>query len=232
MLVSILIFMPVTISIKILKDNTNDKIILKSNTLFGLIKYKIEIPFVDLEMAKNKLPFIKLNTETKKNQDGPVTENKSRITFEEMKKIKKRVEYFLKHYSNVVGYVLEKLRSRYFLWITELGIGDAAITGMISGFFWILKGELMTIVSNNIKCSKVILNVIPRFNEKIFKTTFHCIITIKMGYIIIAALKFGFIFLKKDGEVYGKSSDRSANENYDGKSKRHGRRQYHRRRSS
>ncbi|WP_165916148.1 DUF2953 domain-containing protein [Marinisporobacter balticus] len=194
---SILFFVPITISIKILKDGTNDKVILKIKTLFGLFNYKIEIPFVDLDMKKNGIPFLKLNTEVKKNEDELIEENKTMVTFEEIKKIVKKAKYFLKYYTSPIKYVLEKMKISDFLWTTEFGIENAAVTGLLSGILWAAKSQLITIMRNNITCSKVTLKVIPKFNKESFKTTIHCIINTKIGYIIIATIKFGYTFIRK-----------------------------------
>lgn len=189
--------MSITVSIKILKDGANDKVILKIKTLFGLFKYKIEIPFVDLDMKNNGIPFLKLNTEVEKNEDELIQENKTIVTFEEMKKTVRKVKYYLKHYDSAIEYVFEKMKISDFLWITEFGIGNAAVTGLLSGILWSVKSQLITIMRNNITCNKVTLNVIPKFNKESFKTTIHCIISTKIGYIIIAAIKFGYTFIRK-----------------------------------
>ena len=76
---------------------------------------------------------------------------------------------------------------------------DAAVTGVISGILWAIKGQLITLLRNNMCCKQTNLTVVPYFNKQVFKTTLHCIIKVKIGYIIIAGIKFGYTFLIKDG---------------------------------
>ncbi|WP_168198280.1 DUF2953 domain-containing protein [Crassaminicella thermophila] len=227
----ILFFTTITIQIKILKDKTNDKIILSFKTLFGILKYKIEIPFVDLNVKKNGIPFLKLDAKIKNNEDDNlVKEDESIITFKEMQRIQIKLKHFWELYFHIVNYLRKKIKIDYLLWITEFGIEDAAVTAILSGVFWMIKGNLMVIIKNNVKCNKIILNVVPQFGKQIFKTTLNCIISIKIGYIIIAAIKFGYTFLRKGGVGNGKSSNRSINENNNGKFKRYGRCKYNCRR--
>lgn len=225
---SILLFVSITIQIKILKDNTNDKIVIKFKTLFNLLKYKIEIPFIDLDMKSNGIPFLKLDTEVNNNEDK---EEKSIITYKEMQKIQAKLKRFFQLYFHVLEYLRKNIKINYLLWITKFGTEDAATTAILSGFFWMIKGNLMAIIKNNMQCNEINLNVIPRFDEQIFKTMINCIISIKIGYIIIATIKFGYTFLRKGGVCNGKSSNRGVNENYNGKFKRYGRRKYNCRRS-
>ncbi|QXM06070.1 DUF2953 domain-containing protein [Crassaminicella indica] len=200
----ILFFISVIIDIRILKDNKDDKIILEFKTLFSLVKYKMEIPFLDLAMKKNGSPFLKMSSEIKKGQiDESIDEKKSIISLDEMKKINNKIKRFYHSYHNVIQYMLSKIKISDFLWITEFGMKDAAITGMISGIFWAVKGYIISILRNNMNCNKTTLNIVPIFNREVFKTTLHCIIKVKIGYIIIAGIKYGYTFLIKDGECDG-----------------------------
>ncbi|MCT4618697.1 MAG: DUF2953 domain-containing protein [Marinisporobacter sp.] len=200
----ILLFMSVIIDIKILKDNDNDKIILEFKTLFELIKYKIEIPFIDLTMKKNGLPFLKMSTEIKKGQAEELSEEKkSIVNLNEMKKIYKKVRCFFCTYEKEIQYICSRLKISTFLWKTDLGLKDAALTGMLSGVLWIFQEQIIILLRNNAKCNQMNSKVTPHFNKEVFKTTLHCIIKGKIGYIIIAGIKFGWTFLIKDGECDG-----------------------------
>jgi hypothetical protein len=196
--------MSVIIDIKILKDHDNDKIILEFKTLFELIKYKIEIPFIDLTMKKNGLPFLKMSTEVKKGQTEELSEEKkSIVTLKEMKAIYRKVKCFFYTHEKGIRYILGRLKISSFLWKTEVGVNDAAFTGMVSGILWIFQEQMIILLRNHAKCNEMNSKVMPHFNKEVFKTTLHCIIKVKIGYIIIAGIKFGCTLLIKEGECDG-----------------------------
>lgn len=195
------LFIPVIIQLKILKDNKNDKIVLKVKTFFGLIRYKVEIPIIDLMVKRDGMPSLFSKVEVQKPEDGETVEsNKSIITIKEMERIMDEAVELTQKYSSVFQYVLDKVRCNQFLWKTELGTGDAAVTGILSGVFLMFQGIVLKFMESNFSFEDTILNFTPQFNRKTFRTTVDCIINMKIGYIIIASIKFSFLYFKKGGE--------------------------------
>lgn len=204
---SILLVTPLLIHIKILKDKTNDEIVLSFKALFGLLRYKLEIPLVDLMLDKTGMPFLKTEVKVKNNQKGvSIEKEKASFTLKEIQKLQDKFDFFFHTYFHILNYVGEKIVIKQFLWTTKFGVGDAAVTGILSGLFWMLKSYMMTIIKNNMKCRHICLDIEPYFNKEIFKTSLDCIISIKIGYIIIAAIQFGYTFLRKGGRHDGQSS--------------------------
>ncbi|WP_207642570.1 DUF2953 domain-containing protein [Inediibacterium massiliense] len=165
-------------------------------TFFGLFRYNMEIPFLDVDMKKNVKPFLKVRKET--NEDMRVSqEEKSILTIEEMKKIHRKIKYLNRLYNHVIEYLRTKIVMDDFFLKIEFGIGDAAVTGIISGFFWMIEGQIFTFIKENINCKEMNIKVCPNFNQQIFKMNLNCIISMKIGYIIIATIKILYTFLIK-----------------------------------
>lgn len=189
-IIILIISSPIVINISILKDNKNDEIIIKFKLLYGLIKYKKEYPLVEIDLEEDK-GSIKVSEETENNI-------KSGVQKEESKKynIDKIIEKYregtevINKYRQPINYVLNKISWESFKWVTELGVNDAAITGLVTGIIRILKGNVVAFLNNNsINFESIFLNVIPNFNCESFKTRLNCIFSLKIGYIIIAGFK-------------------------------------------
>ncbi|WP_129596209.1 DUF2953 domain-containing protein [Anaerophilus nitritogenes] len=151
---------------------------------------------MDFDIKKNTKPFLKIKKETNKNI-GESQEEKSIFTMEEMKKIYKQIKYFNRLYNHVIKYLNKKIVIDDFFLEIKFGIGDAAVTGMVAGFLWMIEGQIFTLIKENMNCKEMNIKVCPNFNQQIFKMNLDCIISIKIGYIIIAALKIFYTFLIK-----------------------------------
>ncbi|WZL74926.1 DUF2953 domain-containing protein [Clostridiaceae bacterium 35-E11] len=207
-IICILMITPLIIHIKILKDKTNDVIAVYFKALFGLLRYKLEVPLVDLIFNKDGKPFLKTEVEVKNNQkEQPINKGESFLTFKEIQNLQDKFNFFLNTYFDIFNDIRKEIKVKQLLWTTKFGVGDAAATGILSGVFWMMKSYIITLIKNNTKCSHISLDIEPHFNKEIFKTSLDCIISIKIGYIIIAAIQFGYTFLRKGGRNHGQSSN-------------------------
>ncbi|EOD01083.1 hypothetical protein L21TH_0846 [Caldisalinibacter kiritimatiensis] len=96
-------------------------------------------------------------------------------------------------------YLLEKIKIKKLIWISKIGINDAASTGIVTGFVWALKSLIVSLISKDKTINNCKIDVQPIYSQNQFETYFNCIIKLKLVYIIIA----GFIGLKakfKGGE--------------------------------
>jgi hypothetical protein len=76
-----------------------------------------------------------------------------------------------------------------FFWSTRFGIGEPALTAGLYGLLWALKATLTGIICRTSRFrNKPILQIVPDFKQARFDMVFDCIFSVKLGYIIIAAL--------------------------------------------
>ncbi len=202
----ILYFLPIKIYIKVKKNTESYKITIHFKTLFGIVRYQVRTSFINRLLKKNKNKF--------QSSEGTLP---LKDLIKDLRNIYEHFYLYYDKFSNIFDYLKTRIIIREFLWITEWGTGDAAVTGMFSGVFWALKGFFVSMMQKYFCCEKTTIHIDTKFNKKIFNTTMDCIIHIKMGHIINISFKFGYILLKKSilkgGEQDGRSSNRSINEN-------------------
>ena len=198
--VLVLLFMPFYINIKIQRENSSDKIEFKILLFKGLIKFGIEIPFIDIIMSGSK-PSIEIKEKIEEgSKEKDIAKNKQVITF------KKLLEYIEKGFEfkdilhTSTRYLIKKIKIIKVIWRTSVGFENAAITGVLTGGVWSIKGFILSIILNGKKINDIKLNVIPQYDQNIFETYIDCIIKIKLVYIIIAGLN-GLEVKLKGGEV-------------------------------
>ncbi len=195
-----LLFMPFYIDIKIQRENNNDKFELKILLFKGLVKFGIDIPFIDLILLGKK-PSIKFEEKIEKgNKEKDISKNKHIISFKKIINYVERGLKFRKIALAMTRYLKNKMQIIKIIWKTSIGFENAAITGLISGGLWSIKSCILAYILNDKKVRDVNLNVIPHYNKNVFETYIHCIIKLKLVYIIIAGLN-GLKVKLKGGEV-------------------------------
>ena len=180
------------------KENQDNKVVIKIKMLYGLIRFKKDLNDIKL-------------TEDKKEIDGDVDEdfefekvddskNDSKSDTEDVnagKQIGNTIDLY-KKYRSIINYMLNRTDFKILYWKTEIGFGDAALTGMSIGMINILKGNVYAMFNNiKIRPKKIYFKVVPNFNREILKTDIHSIFKVKIGYIIIAGLKYFWIASRK-----------------------------------
>lgn len=197
------IIMIITSSLKIdlmaTKNNKDNKIIIKIKLLYGLIKFKKELGSLKVTKKKKEIDGnldedleIKMKNDSWIKYDGYTDFINIRKKAEEGIKITKK-------YKSLINYTIEKINFSTVFWKTEIGFEDAAVTGMATGIINILKSNVFAIFSNSKKRpSNIHFKIIPNFKKQILNTYIHCIFKLKIGYIIIAGLKYLRIKYRKN----------------------------------
>lgn len=197
-LIVIIFLSSVNVHLDVSKENHDNKGIIKVKMLYGLIRFKKELDDIKL-------------TEDKKEIDGDVeedfafekvgsskTDNKSDTgDVNARQQIGNTIDLY-KKYRSIINYMLYRTDFKILYWKTEIGFDDAALTGMSIGIVNILKGNVYAMFNNiRIRPKKIYFKVVPNFNREILKTDIHSIFKVKIGYIIIAGLKYFWIANRK-----------------------------------
>lgn len=190
--------MPIVIEIKMFRDKANDEVICRFETFFGLIQYKLEIPLIHWINRKNNTPILEIDTEVESGKtENFIKDNKELLNFGEIEKIQDQLAHLYHQYHNILSYIQKKIVLETLSWKTEFGTGDAAVTGILFGILWGIKGNLFAMIQKHIHSKNISFHVVPYFDQEIFKTRIHCIITLKIGYAIIASIKFVHVYWKR-----------------------------------
>lgn len=173
--------------------------------LLGFINYKLEVPVI---IFQQKLSGIYLKTRTELETGGEYSkELMGRQGEHTITSIKEAVELyhrwcpFMKAIREDIEYLLEHLILERFIWKLKIGTGDAAATGIITGFAWSIMGGLTSLFYKMVAPGrpKPELQVEPNFNKEIFSTAFDCIFKIRIGNIMITGIKILYKKVKRRG---------------------------------
>ncbi|WP_428911315.1 DUF2953 domain-containing protein [Niallia sp. Krafla_26] len=189
MLVILLSKLKITIIFTHTHDNDSFKI--KFRAWFGLFRYTVDIPLIKID---NNSPSLVTEEETKAGKDQEVkSEKRSQFFVEDFLEGFKDTEKLLKHIVSlhtIIRKFLKKVSIQQFEWHTVLGTGEAALTGMLTGAVWAVKGSILGIISNYclLKVNPT-LSVHPHFQLPISQTSFRCMLQFRIGHAMFAGIK-------------------------------------------
>lgn len=188
----LLIIAKINVDIKYVHSNDDDKLNVKVN-LWNIPIYRMSAPLIKIDENSASIVVAEKQSlgggkATEKSGD----EKKVKITFEEILDLLKEAKEFLKHvvgFHKIVRRFLGHVSVRELEWRSNVGIGDAAMTGVLSGVVWSIKGIFVGMISNymNMKQSPRV-EITPNFHSAISQTYFKCMISFRLGQAIVAAL--------------------------------------------
>jgi hypothetical protein len=153
--------------------------ILEVKSLFGLLRYRRVIPL-------RRLPSGKSETEAGKAKKG-----KSKIHQKMIGNYAKGTNGLLV-FKTIVSWLkrtLSRVHCVKLVWDSRIGLGDAAETAIVSGWLWGIKNTCLGYVFKYMDlATKPIFSVQPDFNKTKFTTELDCIVKIRVGYAIFAAI--------------------------------------------
>lgn len=171
--------------------NDDDHLKITFKTLFGLIKYKINIPVIKIAEDSPSL-VVEEKVET-----GPKEKDKKQDTkkfsAEEMLNSFQDMQQLLKHVAGlykIVRSFFKKVTVSNLEWYSLVGVGDASYTGMLTGAFWTVKGSMLGVISSLMKVRTIPkIMITPEFNRAVSETSFRCMIQFRIGHAIFAGIK-------------------------------------------
>lgn len=190
-LFTILAITKLTITVELKHAQDNDDLTVTFSIWFGLITYTIDIPLIRIDDESPSIVY-----KEKKNPGKKPKGKKEKTNKFQPKEMKNRLRLVLIMLSHVVG--LHKIVRKFLKhvsitkleWKSQFGLGDAAITGMVAGLAWSLKGSIIGIVSNYMQLKvKPNISIHPKFNEEVSETHFICIISFRIGHAMGAGFK-------------------------------------------
>lgn len=194
LLILLILITKVNVKLNYYRGQGNDDLSIELRAWFGIIRYKIKIPYI--KVAEDSPTIVARKKTIKGNRaENPKEkeEKKEKLVAEELLNSLNDTKVLLKHVvglHKIIRSFLRKVKVRNLQWDTEIGIGDAAITGILIGAFWAVKGSLVSIVSHYmrlIEMPKIIIT--PNFHQAISKTRFQCMFQVRIGHAIFAAIK-------------------------------------------
>ncbi|ALC89667.1 hypothetical protein AM500_07735 [Bacillus sp. FJAT-18017] len=210
-LLIILIWMTrITIKVEYVNYSGNNKLYIQLRAWFGLIRYTVKIPVIE---AETNPPALKAEGEkgSKEKEDTG-----GRLTAEELLSMLEKGKEIINRIIGVHPILMEFLAQitvRKFDWKTAIGTGDAAVTGMLAGAVWAVKGSIAGLVHHHMKLKvKPSLHVTPYFQYRIAGTMLACMFTFRAGKAISAGIRIFTHWKGKKSELISKSMQVMPNE--------------------
>lgn len=193
-LCTIILFIPINIEIEYCRKGQDDNFELKLYAMLKIFAFGIKIPFLQnafmdfMNRLFAEIDIIFMNFVLAKKE----IELDKEINFNEVNttQIKKLFNLFKKRKLPYLMISNMNIYCKKFSWKTEYGFANPAVTGISNGFFWIIKGLILTLVNSlcEFKISPEIF-LIPDFNQQKFHTSFSGIFSFRIGNIILTVMK-------------------------------------------
>jgi hypothetical protein len=183
----------VRVRIHVIREVENDHMSFQITALFGLVRYKVEIPYINFTGLR-ELDF--KSERSNLTATDLVAKDRTKISLEKIIDRFQKLNILIHH---VVGFdewltgTLSHIRCTELQWNTRIGIGDAADTAVSVGVLWGLKTNLLGFLFKYLTLdaeTKPKLSVDPQFNRTHFSTMMMCIVRVRLGYAILAGLLF------------------------------------------
>lgn len=191
LLIILIIITKITILFSVLHSQQDNQINVKFKAWFGLITYKISVPLIKLDNDSPSVVYKeKVQTAT---QQEPNKEDVKKFSAREMINSMHDMKVTLNHVISlhkIVRSFLKKISVTKVEWHSVVGIGDAALTGSLTGALWAAKGGLIGLISHYFKLKEMpIISITPSFQKAISQTNFQCMIQFRIGYAMLAGIK-------------------------------------------
>ncbi|ADG82481.1 DUF2953 domain-containing protein [Thermincola potens] len=187
------------------RNQQDDRFLVNIALVRGLLNFKTE--FTSLELKKK---FWRMNLELQseveaemgKASAGLDQKTEAPITYQNVRlgyNILRALMELVGKYKEVFLRIVRLIRVLELNWKTQIGMGDAAATGVITGVVWGIKGVVVQTIyryAGSVQATADI-KVWPDFSKKSIKTDLRCIFDIRIGHIIIAGFKLLIIGLRR-----------------------------------
>ncbi|WP_456277995.1 DUF2953 domain-containing protein [Bacillus sp. AK128] len=180
-----------TLHIKINYQHAQDNDQLSIMLRLWFIRYTIKVPLVKVDKESKSIVFKQESQTGTPNQEHDKKQKK--ITPNEMLNSFENVKEILHHVvglHRVVKAFLRTISIHKLEWHTNFGFGDAALTGMLVGAGWTIKGSIIGILSQYMLLkTNPTLSITPYFQQTFSHTKLTCMLSFRIGNAILAGLR-------------------------------------------
>jgi len=181
--------MPFYTYVRIIKKNDKEHMELGIIAIKGLIKLGFEVPFIDIIQLGDKYSIEFGERLEGGNKEKDIISKTKKLTFDKLIKRFNKTKKMREVFNAFFSYLIQKIQVKNITWKSNIGLDDAALTGIASGLFWMVKGLIVSFASNYKNTDDINIDITPYFDKAVFETDFYCIIKLKLAHIIIASLK-------------------------------------------
>ncbi len=188
LLVIVTLWQSARLELEYWREGNDDRAVVHLRGPYGIVFQELEIPLADL-IATPAGPGISFLQRTKDALGGEQRTMKIKVLFSELGKLRalwRDLRPLWLVYRPALNYLLNHARLEVLTWETKVGTKDAALSGILVGAVWALKGMVVTWLQRKLRVDdhQTSIIVAPYFNHSYFSTYFHCIFTIRLVHVI------------------------------------------------
>ncbi len=170
-LLLIVVYSKVKISIKIMKDGKNDKVVFKVIGLFGAIRYKKEYPI--LQISTNKEGFTLKVAEEVTSEHEVKEKEQTRLNYKEVLEL-------IYEYKKAFGYMIQKTKIKKIM--SNLYFSNENV--FISIGLYSFVNAIYKLLYDSLETDNMSLKIVPGFNENSLKLNFNTLFYLRLNDFI------------------------------------------------
>ncbi len=170
----------------------NDQMTVKLSAWFGLLRYTIDVPLISVDTDTASIHV----EEKTKVGGGDLSKGKQKEKDFSPKEIWQSFQDTYELVRHVVGMheivrrMLARVEVKQLEWHSNIGLGDAAHTGMIVGAGWSVKGGIVGFLSNYTDFqTHPVLSITPFFQQAVSQTLIKCMFRFRIGHAMLAGIR-------------------------------------------
>ncbi|MCF6408774.1 DUF2953 domain-containing protein [Pseudalkalibacillus salsuginis] len=188
---AIILVSRVRITMKYIHQGKKDTFLVQAQFLKGLFDYAWVIPLNKIERGKDGLMHMEYETEkeiaNQKQKDEKESTFEAESLIDRAREIRELLDSVYQ-LSRIVRGFLKKMTVEEFEWVSTIGTGDAASTGIFAGLLWTIKGSVAGFISFTTNMIKPpVLEVTPSFQTPVVQTELFCMFSFRIGQAMLAA---------------------------------------------
>lgn len=185
------------------REQGDDELRLSLVALFGLVRRQIDIPVLKWDGDG-----IKMKVESGKKGTAKAAGEPSRTVKIDKRKVKRGYRYFVQlmratlELKKWLAASLRKVRCRDVVWVTQIGLGDAADSAVAAGVVWGVKAPVVGWVASSVRMmNEPRLAVVPLFNEWHFETVVQGKFRIRLATALAVLIHLAWRVLRIRGGI-------------------------------
>ncbi|SDZ09130.1 DUF2953 domain-containing protein [Thermoactinomyces sp. DSM 45892] len=194
----------IQIELEYQREGKMDDGAVRIKVFYGLIRYTMRISEMNMDVDPEK--GITYQSDWDANAGNSTVhsgKSKERMNWSGFQNARERFSEILERVQDffpLIRYFCSKICCKNLEWKTQVGTGDAAEAGVLTGLVWGIKSFLISAVGNYIKWKKAPeIDVIPHFNQLAFNMYFHCILCFRVWHAIVVVTRL-WIQMRKGRE--------------------------------
>lgn len=191
LLASAALLVPVELQVSYRRVHHDDHFYIEIRSVGGLIYHKFVIPVWDFRIDQ-LVPYLRLRSETFESPDRQTASLKHEHVVNNIERLREKFDKLRRRwaqYRPVMELVLKHTHCTRFEWLTQFGLGDAALTGIGTGFVWMIKSFAIGLLHQYGHVDiRPHIQVRPDFRRTVLLTSFDCIFRVHLGDIMVVRL--------------------------------------------